>query len=299
MNEKEEGWIFPLAAPYFPQPPYYMTPESQYVMVFFEADVEEMKFEIPRPLELAPNPICMAWKGEAYQPPHTHGRYHEGIIGITVKYKDIMGCYSPYMWVHTDEAQVAGHLYGFPKQICDDTPIERIGNQVNAKIQRRGQLLCSIVFIFTSPPPRNRKEPEEVKLGKLLGPVPWLQLKKVPSPEKDGKVLRQLVRIEMERETPAELWGGNASLLFTTHFIPISINYSPRNIFMHVTFAPIQYYRMVKLFGKSSNDYFCRFRLNFVTEKKKNILANIDPSNSPNCSVIQHKILYWGFIEAI
>jgi len=110
---------------------------------------------------------------------------------------------------------ISGHLYGFPKQICDDTPIERLGNQVNAAIKRRGQPLYNIVFVFTSPPVSKREEPEEVKLGKLLGPVPWLQIKKVPSPEKGGKVLKQLVRIDMERQPPAELWGGNASIIFT------------------------------------------------------------------------------------
>jgi acetoacetate decarboxylase len=215
MNKKEEGWIFPFAAPSVPPPPYHMTPETEYLMSFYEADLEALKYEVPEPLELAPDPICMAWIGEAHQPPHTHGRYHEGVIGIKVKYQDLIGWYSPYMWVHTDEALISGHLYGFPKQICDDTPIERLGNQVNAAIKRRGQPLYSMVFIFTSPPVSKRDEPEEAKLGKLLGPVPWLQIKKVPSPEKGGKVLKQLVRIDMERQPPAELWGGNASVLFT------------------------------------------------------------------------------------
>lgn len=123
MNKKEEGWIFPFASPYIPEPPYHMTPETRYVMAFYESDVEAMRYEVPKPLELAPDPICMAWIGEASQPPHTHGRYHEGVIGIKVKYKDTIGWYSPYMWVHTDEALIAGHLYGFPKQLCDDTPL--------------------------------------------------------------------------------------------------------------------------------------------------------------------------------
>lgn len=90
-----------------------------------------------------------------------------------------------------------------------------IGNQINALVQRRGQPLFSIVFIFTSLPARKREEPEELKLGKLLGPTPWLQLKKVPSPAKGGKVLRQLVKIDMERNAPQEIWGGNVSAVFT------------------------------------------------------------------------------------
>ena len=215
MDRKQEGWVFPLAAPYFPEPPYHMTPESRYVMVFYEADMEAMRYEVPAPLELAPNPICMAWVGEAYQPPHTYGRYHEGVIGIKVTYGDHTGWYSPYMWVHTDEALVSGHLFGFPKQLCDDTPMERIGNQINGMIQRRGQSLFNLVFIFQSPPASKQETPEAQKLAKLLGPTPWLQLKKVASPAKNGKVLRQVVKIDMERNPPAELWGGNASLVFT------------------------------------------------------------------------------------
>ena len=98
MKKAEEGWTFPLAAPYFPEPPYHMTPKTEYIMVFFEADREALAYEIPEPLELAPDAICMAWVGEAYQPPHTHGRYHEGVVGIKVKYKGMIGWYSPYMF---------------------------------------------------------------------------------------------------------------------------------------------------------------------------------------------------------
>jgi acetoacetate decarboxylase len=215
MKEELEGWIFPYTAPYFPEPPYHMTAESRYVMVFYETDRNALEFEIPRPLKLAPDPICMAWIGEAYQPPHTHGRYHEAVVGIKVQYGDSVGWYSPYMWVHTDEALIAGHLYGFPKQICDDTPIQPVGNQINAVVQRRGQPLFNIVFVFTSPPVAKREKPEEAKLAEMLGPLPWLQLKKVPSPEKGGKVLRQLIRIDMERNPLQEIWGGNASIVFT------------------------------------------------------------------------------------
>jgi hypothetical protein len=72
-----------------------------------------------------------------------------------------------------------------------------------------------MVFVFTGPPASERDEPEEAKLGSVLGARPWLQLKKVSSPEKGGKVLRQLVKIDMERNPPEEIWGGNASVVFT------------------------------------------------------------------------------------
>ena len=182
-SEGRRSWTKNKKAGYFLMLPHFLgasiphDPRVPLCYGFFEADFDAIAREIPKPLELVPDPICMAWIGDAHQPPHTYGRYHEGIIGITVKYGDTAGWYSPYMWVHTDEALIAGHLYGFPKQICDDTPIERVGNQINAIIQRRGQPLCNMVFVFTSPPASKRNQPEEAKLGALLGPRPWLQLK--------------------------------------------------------------------------------------------------------------------------
>ena len=217
MNRDEEGWVFPLAAPYFPKPPFHMTPKTEYLMVLYEAEEEALRWEVPEPLELAPDPLCMVWIGEAFQPPHTHGRYHEGVVGIKVKYQDLTGWYSPYMWVHTDEALVSGHLYGFPKQLCDDTPLQETGNQINGLIQRRGQPLINLTFVFTGTPAAKQDRPERDNLLRHLGADPWLQLKKVASPAKGGKVLRQVVKIDMERNPPQELWAGSGTVTFSEH----------------------------------------------------------------------------------
>jgi len=215
MDKKEEGWIFPLSAPWVSPPPYHMTPESRDIYVFFDADIDALRYEVPRPLELAPKeagPLAWVTICDAKQPPHTYTFYHEGLVKVRVKYKDTIGWYTPYIWTHTDEAMIAGHVLGIPKQICDNDPLEYVGNQVNAVLKRRGQTIFRIVFIFTSPPPAKRTEPVENKLAKYM--CPQFYLKKVPSPEKGGKVLRQLVRVDLGDFKVAEIYEGNASLEF-------------------------------------------------------------------------------------
>lgn len=222
MNEDEEGWHYPFAAPPIPEPPYEMIAETEYLFVFFDAEREALEREVPHPLELAPedeSPLAMAWVGDAVQPPHSRAPYHEGVVGVRVTFEGKTGWYFPYMWVENDEQIFSGQLYGFPKQLCDSDRLEKAGNRIRGTIDRDGTRLLDVKFSFTSAPEDRRSEDLEAKLADVMSGGDEehhtdLQVKKVPSPDPDGKVLKQVIEVETEDYTAEEIWEGDASVEF-------------------------------------------------------------------------------------
>lgn len=239
MHEDEEGWHFPYAAPAVPKPPYEMLPETDYLFVFFDAEREALEREVPPPLELAPveeSPLAMAWVGDAVQPPHSGAPYHEGVIGVRVTFEGRTGWYFPYMWTDNDEAMFTGQLYGFPKQLCDEDRLEREGNTIRGVVERRGKTLFDVTFSYRSPPAGRRSTDVEAKLADVMAGSSEehhtdLQVKKVPSPDPDGKVLKQVIEVETEEYTAEEIWEGNASLEFHPNgYYPNFRNLEPTSI---------------------------------------------------------------------
>jgi acetoacetate decarboxylase len=239
MNQDEEGWHYPYAAPAIPEPPYEMLPETEYLFVFFDAERSALEHEVPHPLELAPeneSPLATMWVGDAVQPPHSRSPYHEGVVGVRVTYEGRTGWYFPYMWTDNDEAMLTGHLYGFPKQLCDTDPLETAGNTIRGVVNRCGKTLFEVNFSFRSPPESRRSPDLEAKLANIMAGTSEkhhtdLQVRKIPSPEPDGKVLKQVIEVETEDYTTEEIWEGNASLEIRPNgYYPNFENLTPTNI---------------------------------------------------------------------
>lgn len=232
MDGDEEGWIYPLSAPSVPRPPY--ETEAEYILTFFEADQEALEYEIPYPLELAPkdeSPRVCVWIGNPVQIPHSHDGYQEGMVRIRVKFDDKSFWYNPYMWVDKDEPLLAGQVYGLPKQMMDSNPLEVNGSTIRGVIKRRGQTIIRQI-VSTKNPPQSRQTEFGIKeLNKHLE-VPGLQVKKVPSPEKNGKVLKQVVTVSHEDDNIVEVWEGDSSLEFIPNgYYPNMQNLEPRKIY--------------------------------------------------------------------
>lgn len=239
MSHDEEGWTFPLSAPAFPEPPYEMIAETDYLFVFFDADREALRREVPPPLELAPDdeaPLATVWVGDAVQPPHSRAPYHEGVIGVRVLFEGRIGWYFPYMWVDNDEAMFTGHLYGFPKQLCDTDPLVFEGTTITGEMNRRGQPLFTVNFAMQSAPASRRKTDLSEQLADTMAGADGahhtdFQVRKVPSPEPDGKVLKQVIEVATEDYVAEEIWAGNASLEFHPHgYYPNLANLQPTSV---------------------------------------------------------------------
>lgn len=234
MDREEEGYLPPLAASPLPEPPYHMTDKAEYIYVFFDADEEALEYEIPEPLEFAGDadgPPAYVAVGEGHQPPKNMEAFHEGIIGIRVRFQGKEGWYVPYIWVSNEESMFNGRIFGWPKQLCDNDPLVAEGNSIKGDLNRRGDTLFKVRFSPQSPPANRRETSLEDKMAELKGDTPTLQLKKVPSPASDGKELRQVVEVNIQDFSTREIWEGNASLEFFPHGnYPNLHNLSPTEI---------------------------------------------------------------------
>jgi len=212
MKKDEEGFSMPLSAPAYAPPPYWARPEGKLLLVFFYPDRRALEYEVPEPLTVARDAMCLAWLSDLSQPPHTFGFYHEALTAIRVQYKDTTGWYINYLWTSNDQAMLfARELYGWPAQLCDDERLRYNGSQVLGECNRNGVRLMRIVFSVNSPPPSRREKPLEDDFLKLFA-GDFLQIRKIPSPEKEGKPLRQLIHIPGEDYRCHELWKGDATL---------------------------------------------------------------------------------------
>jgi len=181
-------------------------------LVFFRADRKALEYEVPEPLELASDPMCLAWMSDLSQPPHTFEFYHECLTAIRVKFRDITGWYINYIWTSNDQAMLfAREVYGWPARLCDNERLRYDGSQILAECNRDGVRLMRTVFNVTSAPPMRREKPLEDGFFKLLA-GDFLQPRKIPSPEKGGKPLKHLIRIPSEDFKCHELWKGEATL---------------------------------------------------------------------------------------
>ncbi|MFC2024778.1 acetoacetate decarboxylase family protein [Chloroflexota bacterium] len=212
MREDQEGFSMPLGAPAYVGPPYWARPEGKLLLAFFYTDTKALEYEVPEPLELASDPICLAWMSDLSQPPHTFEFYHECLTAIRVNFRDITGWYINYIWSSNDQAVLLSReVYGWPAQLCENERLRYDGSQILAECNRNGVRLMRMVFNVTSPPPTKREEPLEDEFFKLLA-GDFLQPRKIPSPEKDGKPLKHLIRIPAEDFKCHELWKGEATL---------------------------------------------------------------------------------------
>lgn len=219
MDREEEGYIPPVSASPIPPPPYHMSSESQYVYVFFDTDEAELAWEVPEPLELADSddPLAYVAIGDGFQPPKNMAQFHEGIFAIRVEFEGTEGWYIPYIWVSNEESMLNGRVFGWPKQLCDNDPLAFEGNEIQALLNRRGKTLFDVTFSPRSPPQKRGGEKVKQKMAELKGDVPSLQYKKVQSPAKDGKVLRQVMKNDIEEFDAAEIWEGTAHLEINGH----------------------------------------------------------------------------------
>ena len=64
---------------------------------------------------------------------------------------------------------------------------------------------------ITSPPPPGREMPLEDEFGRLVG-GDFLQIRKFPAPQKDGKPIKQLLLIPSTDFKVHEIWSGPAVL---------------------------------------------------------------------------------------
>jgi acetoacetate decarboxylase len=201
VRRSEEGFTNPLGSPAYFAPPYQFK-NAETVLIEFEASREAIEAEVPEPLELQPGTAFAVIQDAQIA---SGAPFHEGYIFVRTKYKDLAGFYAPYVFGCPEEAVLANReMYGWPEMIVD-YPHPRIikdGHTVTATVQRRGELLMKASVAL-----ERRAKPEE-----LPNMDDNITLRKIPSPLKDGRSLRQLIHIRLEDGQIHDLWAGRGYL---------------------------------------------------------------------------------------
>jgi acetoacetate decarboxylase len=187
-------------------------PDGKLLLMVFEAAKSAMEYEVPEPLEVAPEGLCLAWIGDMRQPTHTIHQYHECLTAIKTRYQRWVGWYINYIWVSHDMALTfSRELYGWPAQLCEDTSLRFVGSQVFGECSRYGEGLMRMSFNVTTPPTAGQQRRRQTEFFRLIA-GDWLQIRKFPSPEKNGKPIKQLFLIPTTDFKVHEIWGGSGSL---------------------------------------------------------------------------------------
>ncbi len=121
---------------------------------------------------------------------HTLGSFFESAIHIPAKFKDFTGPYMAYFYIDRRSPQVdaaicaAREMFGYPKKAAIVEYVER-GDYVGGTVERGGvkimELSCEL------------SEEEEVEVPPSLSAPINLLMKVIPSCEKDGKPLKQVI----------------------------------------------------------------------------------------------------------
>ena len=212
MKPHEEGYSMPLGAPLYAPPPFGGGDRGGLILMTYRADPDEVAWEVPEPLEPAGDGLMFAWASDLCQPPHTMDLYHECVLGIKIRYRDIEGWYVPYIFVDHDMAMTfEREIYGWPAAICDSTPLEFHGSQIIGNCVRYGEKLMHLSMNVTSEPPERRTADVEGDFWKQMDGT-FLQLRKLPHPAKDGKPIRQLLDVPPRDMEIKEIWQGGGTL---------------------------------------------------------------------------------------
>ncbi len=207
MSKRPDGYSMPLGSPAYGPPPYYggegIKP-SELLLTEFECEDGVLEGETPEPLEAIDNRAVL-WLGDATLGPANYGVYHEGAVIFRARYGDTVGGTIPYIWTDSGEAMLVGReIYGFAKMLCDTTPLEYVGPNVNGEIVRRGQPLLRAGLTLEA-----KASPQTLP---QVGPT-FFFIKLIPSAEEGGKPLRQLIRIDQSFEV-LECWSGRSFVDF-------------------------------------------------------------------------------------
>lgn len=203
MSDKP-GFIIPTFSPsYFP-PPWPMQ-KFEALMVEFEANPEEISRITVPPLERASHNRLTTIITDNRQMTHDL-HYHEAFIMQDVSYEGEDYVTTPYLWVSTDTAMNTGReLYGMPKLLCDDTPLEIHSNEVFGTVSKYGHTMMEANIVID----RKLEEPPHIFSG-----VPFIFVRLVPSPDPDYPALKQIVKCVTSNFEMKECWGGKGWLNF-------------------------------------------------------------------------------------
>jgi len=216
MKPGEWGYTNPIIAPLYPKPPIYWV-GARVLLVLYEADIDAIKSIVPEPLEVTSNKV-VAWISDL--PMGTQGPGQEACIYVTVRYRDYVGTYEPFLYVGHEVPLAGGReIWGFCKKLANIS-LTFDKEIVLGEVERRGMKIMRLQTTIDEP----------ASLSELpLGPV--FSLKYIPGAAEDEPPLRQLVFARAElKARPGEFFKGRGSVNYEITDIDPTYLLSPAKV---------------------------------------------------------------------
>jgi acetoacetate decarboxylase len=203
MKKDQEGFTNPLACSAYFQPPFPFK-NAQTIGVEFEVPREVAEAELPEPLEYVPGTAFVFIQDAQIA---SGASFHEGYVYLRTRYNGQNGWFTPYLFGWPEEAVLANReLFGWAEMMIDNPNpwLVKNGHTITGTLERRGELLVRASITLE----RKGSADELPNMDDIF------TLKKIPSPLKNGKPLRQLVHIRIEDVSMPEMWTGRGALEF-------------------------------------------------------------------------------------
>jgi acetoacetate decarboxylase len=203
FSESEMGYSIPSSAPLYLEPPYEYR-NCWWMTIVFKSTPEVLKELVPEPLEPNPDNIVMVFLGS----PRAAGLgpYHEAVIAVPAKFRDMSGRYAAYLYLDSDIPIANGReIWGWPKKHAQFTITEANG-MIRTTVERGGVEIIKASVVLAE----LIKEPE-----KSPPPPPYFNLKIIPSVKLGAPPeVKQLTITKLENYAVKTGYTGSATLEF-------------------------------------------------------------------------------------
>ena len=219
-----KGFSMPLSpqgkAPLFEGPPKHFG--GRIMSVVFKPDKKALEELVPEPLALPPDPVCIVrindllndqGQGDDFVAKYPEAaQYMEAVVAVPLVYKGVVGNYDPYLLVDNHACAAGGReIYGLPKKMGKIYLTKHFPNSPIGP----GSLLTGTLETHST-----RLITASVKITRKANPseLPKVEcfycLRLIPSPEKGGKPIYEILKFVLQNYTVHEFWGGEAELSF-------------------------------------------------------------------------------------
>lgn len=216
------------------------------IYILFKPEPGVLEQFVPAPLTLPEEPFAFLKlyelkrrkEGEPYADP-AFSHYNEAVVSTVASLNGEPGHYNLFMWVSKDWATwKAREVLGFPKKTADieltkhfheetlDPPV----NRLDAVVSRYGNRIIEVSAELTRTADASELPRFRYFYGRRI----------LPSPEPEGKVIDQIIKISVENGKTGNILGGTGTVRFRDcHDEQLEI-FQPKEI-LGAYYMPIQW----------------------------------------------------------
>ncbi|MEC9376029.1 MAG: acetoacetate decarboxylase family protein [Pseudomonadota bacterium] len=178
---------------------------AEMMIIECKADKDELVRITPSMCDPSDSQTVKVFFTNNRQPPNSIAFTEAGIIQEVI-YRGEPSTTIPYIWVSDDMAMLGGReLYGMPKLLMDNHPLEIHSNQIFGQVARAGVVVLQGSMVL--------ERQLEVSESPYKDNLPSVFERHVPNPNPELPSLRQLIRLKIQdRELLDNLWFGRGHI---------------------------------------------------------------------------------------